>query len=63
MLVYMNFYINILCIYYNRMIYIMVIPEHQTKDRKPHNSIENRTTLCTCENVEKTLRKYTVGKG
>ena len=58
----MNFYINILFLYYNRMIYIMVIREHQTKDGKPHYSIESRTPY-TCENTVKTLKNHTVRKG
>ena len=32
---------NILCVYYYRMIYIMVIHNHQKQDEKPHISTEN----------------------
>ena len=50
---------NILCVYYYRMIYIMVIHDHQKQDKKPHTSTENRTTPCICEILE----KHTVRKG
>ena len=50
----MLLHINILCEYYHRMIFIMVIHEHQKKDRKPHKSTENWTTPYIWENTEKT---------
>ena len=42
---------------------ITIIRICQKQVGKPHISIENRTTPCTCDNTVKTLRKHTVRKG